>query len=306
MLDPTADRARALRRVRAMTQKTVANGCTAEEAFAAQAMALDLIFKHQIGDEELHGIRRPRPQPQSEASTPPPPPPQWPRPERRDFRAKRRGVKALISGARNVSAIFCGLWLLTALWILTALFWHVVQEMLVNITLAVSAAAFVVWVLKRRWFEWKGALIVTAISFAIAIGVSRTTGNIGFHPQAMQAEITAIKNQHESTQRPTKVTRVNMSDSVHYDPSPREKFVADVTDRCFKLHQFDGFRATTTAAYCRDVANDVAGRLTPGLLARWPGWTDGQLRALLPVLSPGTKLTADIMGLCRPVGCAGS
>src|SRR5262249_30710228 len=59
---------------------------------------------------------------------------------------------------------------------------------------------------------------------------------------------------------------------------------------------FDGFRATTVAAYCGDVANDVADRYA-SWLARWPNWPTATLRSALPVLIPGTKLTAEI--LCR-------
>src|SRR5215831_16815768 len=66
------DRDRVLRTIRALLQKTVANGCPVEEALAAHAKAQALIDKYQVSHEELYGTgpgprsRRPEPEPEPE------------------------------------------------------------------------------------------------------------------------------------------------------------------------------------------------------------------------------------------------
>jgi hypothetical protein len=62
------DRDRVLRTIRALLQKTVANGCPVEEALSAHAKAQALIDKYQVSHEELYGTgpgrsRKPEPEP---------------------------------------------------------------------------------------------------------------------------------------------------------------------------------------------------------------------------------------------------
>ena len=47
------DRDIVLRKIRALLQKTIANGCPVEEAMAAHAKAQILIDKYQVSHEEL-------------------------------------------------------------------------------------------------------------------------------------------------------------------------------------------------------------------------------------------------------------
>jgi hypothetical protein len=62
------DRDRALSKIRALLQKTVANGCPVEEALAAHAKPQALIDKYQVSHEELYGTgpgprwRKPEPE----------------------------------------------------------------------------------------------------------------------------------------------------------------------------------------------------------------------------------------------------
>jgi pyruvate/2-oxoglutarate dehydrogenase complex dihydrolipoamide acyltransferase (E2) component len=49
------DRDQVLRKIRALLQKTVANGCPVEEALAAHAKAQALIDEYQVSHEELYG-----------------------------------------------------------------------------------------------------------------------------------------------------------------------------------------------------------------------------------------------------------
>src|SRR5215831_10654363 len=49
------DRDVVLRKIRALLQKTVANGCPVAEALAAHAKAQALIDKYQVSHEELYG-----------------------------------------------------------------------------------------------------------------------------------------------------------------------------------------------------------------------------------------------------------
>ena len=62
------DRDRVLRKIRALLQKTVANGCPVEEALAAHAKVQLLIDEHQVSHEELYGTgpgrrwRKPEPE----------------------------------------------------------------------------------------------------------------------------------------------------------------------------------------------------------------------------------------------------
>ena len=63
------DRDRVLRTIRALRQKTVANGCPVEEALAAHVKAQALIDKYQVSYEELYGTgpgprwQKPEPEP---------------------------------------------------------------------------------------------------------------------------------------------------------------------------------------------------------------------------------------------------
>jgi pyruvate/2-oxoglutarate dehydrogenase complex dihydrolipoamide acyltransferase (E2) component len=58
-----------LRKIRALLQKTIANGCPLAEVLAAHAKAQALIDKHQVSHEELYGTgpgprsRKPEPEP---------------------------------------------------------------------------------------------------------------------------------------------------------------------------------------------------------------------------------------------------
>jgi hypothetical protein len=81
-------------------------------------------------------------------------------------------------------------------------------------------------------------------------------------------------------------------------------FAQDVTEQCFKKHQFDGFHANAVAAYCRDIADSVAGHINVSMMRQWPHWSEGELQSLLPVLAPTYgKLTVWTPGLCRKAGC---
>jgi hypothetical protein len=85
----------------------------------------------------------------------------------------------------------------------------------------------------------------------------------------------------------------------------RVTFARDVTDQCFKKHQFDGFHANAVAAYCRDIADRVAGRINVSMMRRWPHWSEGELQSFLPVLAPAYgKLTVRTPGFCHKAGCA--
>jgi colicin import membrane protein len=72
------DRDRVLSRIRALLQKTVANGCLVEEAMAAHAKAQALIDKYQVSHEELYGTgpgprsrkTEPEPEPEPEPAEP--------------------------------------------------------------------------------------------------------------------------------------------------------------------------------------------------------------------------------------------
>jgi hypothetical protein len=70
------DREIVLRKIRALLQKTVANGCPVEEALAAHAKAQALIDEHQVSHEELYGTgpggrwREPQPEPEPEPAEP--------------------------------------------------------------------------------------------------------------------------------------------------------------------------------------------------------------------------------------------
>ncbi|WP_084801649.1 DUF2786 domain-containing protein [Bradyrhizobium sp. Ec3.3] len=80
----------ALSKIRALLQKTVANGCPVEEALAAHAKAQALIDKYQVGHEELYGTgpgprsRKPQPEPAE--------PKQEQQPEPKKIRWHRRAV----------------------------------------------------------------------------------------------------------------------------------------------------------------------------------------------------------------------
>ena len=52
-IGPMSDRKAILARIRALSAKTAANGCTEAEAATARAKARDIMAKHQVSDAEL-------------------------------------------------------------------------------------------------------------------------------------------------------------------------------------------------------------------------------------------------------------